>query len=167
MIYRMTGNLEPCNSCWVTRRSKAQCGISASIRRCARDRRAGRDLRPDKRLLTQSSYLIARLHPLQRPNVGHERSHYPRPRDAIPRHSACLRGQVICAQNCGPRSTRLTAQDDRLAARSRSTCSVTSRAIATAPSTSFSVSPLTIAKVISTYSLRPLLCKARVSVGRP
>ena len=66
-----------------------------------------------------------------------------------------------------PRSTRHNAQDDRLAARSRSTRSVTSRAIATAPSTSLSVSPLTIAKVISTYSLRPLLWRARVSVGCP
>src|SRR5262249_49282686 len=52
-----------------------------------------------------------------------------------------------------------------LAARSRSTRSVTSRATATAPSTS--LSPFTIAKLISTYSLRPLLCTARVSVGRP
>ena len=76
-------------------------------------------------------------------------------------------GKGICVQNCGSRSTRLSAQDDRLAARSRSTRSVTSRAIATEPSTSLSVSPLTIAKVISTYSLRPLLCRARVSVGRP
>jgi len=49
-----------------------------------------------------------------------------------------------------------TSHDARAAARSRSTRSVTSRAMATEPSTS-SASPLTIAKVISTYSLRPLL----------
>ena len=73
-------------------------------------------------------------------------------------------GKGICVQN---RLARLNAQDDRLAARSRSTRSVTSRAIATEPITSPSASPLTIAKVISTYSLRPLLCRARVSVGRP
>ena len=85
-------------------------------------------------------------------------------RHARTRHSASWVGKGICVQNC---LARLNAQDDRLAARSRSTRSVTSRAIATEPITSPSTAPLTIAKVISTYSLRPLLCSARVSVGRP
>src|SRR3954467_1438789 len=72
-------------------------------------------------------------------------------------HSACLRVQRHLP-------TRLNVQDDRLAARSRSTRSVTSRAIETEPDTSLSVSPLTIANVISTYSLRPLLCRERVEL---
>src|SRR5262245_151769 len=50
------------------------------------------------------------------------------------------------------RSEHLAPQDDRLAARSRSTRSDTSRATAAAPSTPLSPSPLTSAKDISTYS---------------
>lgn len=45
---------------------------------------------------------------------------------------------------------RSGVHDDRLAARSRSTRSVTSRATATVPITSLPVSPFTIAKLIST-----------------
>ena len=64
---------------------------------------------------------------------------------------------TVLLRDDGFKMARPAQDDDLLAARSRSTRSVTSRAIATAPSTSLSVSPLTIAKVISTYSLRPLL----------
>ena len=62
---------------------------------------------------------------------------------------------------------RWVPQVASVAARSRSTRAVTSRAMATEPRTSPSASPLTSAKVISTYSFRPLLCSARVNVGRP
>ncbi len=75
------------------------------------------------------------------------------------------RHRYLCSEQ--PPSNGGRTQDDRFAARSRSTRSVASRATATAPSTSVSVSPLTIAKDISTYSLCPLLCRARVSLGRP
>src|SRR5439155_26699187 len=95
------------------------------------------------------------------------KSGHPDPRTAClksarTRHSACLRVQRHLRLELRRRSTRLSVQDDRLAARSRSTRSVTSRAIETEPNTSLSVAPLTIANVISTYSLRPLLCRARV-----
>jgi hypothetical protein len=70
------------------------------------------------------------------------------------------------SRSCSRRLLR-ASQDERAAARSRSMRSVTSLAMATEPSTSSSAPPLTIAKVISTYILRPLLCSARVSVGRP
>ena len=75
--------------------------------------------------------------------------------------------QVLCAFRIVSSLDLPTYQDDRFAGRSRSTRSVTSRATATAPSTSLSAPPLISAKVISTSSLRPLLCSARVSVGLP
>jgi hypothetical protein len=79
--------------------------------------------------------------------------------------AAADRGSLVICTSGSPSGAARSLQV--LTARSRSTRSVTSRATATAPSTSCSVSPFTIAKDISTYSLRPLLCRARVSVGRP
>jgi hypothetical protein len=79
--------------------------------------------------------------------------------------AAADRGSLLICTSGSPSGAARSLQV--LTARSRSTRSVTLRATATAPSTSFSMSPFTIAKAISTYSLRPLLCRARVSVGRP